>query len=471
MNCLLSFESPQLEKIHSGKVRDSIRIDDDTRMIVVTDRLSAFDNVLETPIPHKGAVLNGISNWWFEQTKDIVDSHYLKQVDPNVTLVKEAEPIRVEMIVRGYITGSLWRGYAKGQRNFCGVELPDGLTKNQAFAEPILTPTTKEDNDRPISPEDIAKEGWTTAELYQQMAEVSMKLFKRGTAVLAEKGIILVDTKYEFGLLNGELILIDEIHTPDSSRFWEADDYAKDAEGAKENSKEFVRQWMIENKVDGAYPTTLTDEIRDGASKIYCDMHERITGTAINLNDNTPAKQRITSNLNAAGLIADGYILIVMGSASDKAHCEAIKEKMDGYDIPVILRVISAHKNGERLVQLAQVVNNSVEPGVVIAVAGRSNGLGGALAANLSVPVINCPPFKHEGDMMVNINSSLVMPSKTPASTVVDKGNAALSALRSLNIPRIREKMTANIAKMKADLFKADQEMMNTPERKKRIGF
>ena len=455
MNYLLRFDSPQLNKIHAGKVRDSIRIDDNTRMIVVTDRLSAFDSVLKSPIPYKGAVLNGISNWWFQQTADIIGNHFIEQLDPNITLVKEAEPVRIEMIVRAYLTGSMWRGYAKGQRTFSGVSVPDGLRKNQAFPEPIVTPTTKEKSDRPITPANIVSEGWTSETVYEKMKTVALQLFERGSKHLADKGIILVDTKYEFGLLNGELILIDEIHTPDSSRFWDAADYAANPDDARQIDKEYVRQWLIANKKGDNYPDTLTEEVAEEASRRYREMYENITGNVFELS-NEHTKNRIARNLVAKGLIKDGYVGIVMGSESDLPHCEKLKAMLENYGIHVFMRVTSAHKNGERIACLADIWNNSVEPGAAIAVAGRSNGLGGALAANLAIPVFNCPPFKDKDDMMVNINSSLMMPSKTPAATAIQPDNAVLVALRSLNLPRLRERFAAEIGEMKRALHEAD---------------
>ncbi len=455
MNCLLNFATPQLQKIHSGKVRDSLRINAQTRMIVVTDRLSAFDSVLKTPIPTKGAVLNGIANFWFEHTADIIRSHFIKMIDPNITLVKEAEPIRVEMVVRGYLTGSMWRGYQAGKREFSGVSAAEGLTKNQRFPQPIVTPTTKEKSDREISPADLFKEGWTTQELYDKMAEAALKLFERGTNVLAEKGIILVDTKYEFGLLNGELILIDEIHTPDSSRFWRTADYEQNPENAEQIDKEFVRQWLIRNTVDGQYSTTLPDDVVEETSRRYGEIYEMITGTPLHIGTE-PVKARMTRNLVENGLIKDGYVAIIMGSPSDLDHCKKIQAYIEKYGVYTDLRVVSAHKNGEEISGMAQEYNNSVEPGAVIAVAGRSNGLGGALSANLNLPVINCPPFKDNLDMLVNVNSSLIMPSKTPAATVAHPDNAAYAALRSLNSYRVREAMSQDIENMKASLREAD---------------
>ncbi|QNE41002.1 phosphoribosylaminoimidazolesuccinocarboxamide synthase [Hymenobacter sp. NBH84] len=303
MNTLNHFETPQLELLHRGKVRDSFRAPSGDRLIVVTDRLSAFDSVLETPVAHKGAVLNGLANFWFDNTRDIIPNHVMELVDPNAMLVKEAEPIRVEMVVRAYLTGSMWRGYQQGQRTFSGVTVPDGLTKHQQFPEPIVTPTTKEESDREITPENLVSEGWVSQELYEQMKEKALALFKVGSDLLKEKGIILVDTKYEFGLVNGELILIDEIHTPDSSRFWSAEDYAKNPESAEQMDKEYVRQWLIANKVDGQYPRALTPEVSQEATRRYLDIYERITGQSLPTTDEGDVSARLVGNLVRAGVM------------------------------------------------------------------------------------------------------------------------------------------------------------------------
>jgi len=427
-------------------------------MIVVSDRISSFDSVLNNLIPNKGAVLNGITNYWFDKIRHIVDNHLIKVVDPNISLVKEAEPIKVEMIVRGYLTGSMWRGYKNKQRVFSGVRVKNRLTQNRKFPKPIVTPTTKEEHDREIIPKDIVKEGWTTKEIYDKMKKISLKLFDLGTKELEQKGIILVDTKYEFGLLDGELILIDEIHTPDSSRFWDAKAYKKDRFKVDSMDKEYIRQWLLYNKVDGKVPNVLPEDVIAEASKRYEDIFEKITGTKFKVCE-LDVRTRIYNHLVKAGLLKEGFVSVIMGSPLDIEYCKKIKAVLDKYDIFVDMRVISAHKNGERIPEIAENYNNTLEPACVIAVAGRSNGLGGALAANLAIPVINCPPFKDKVDMMVNINSSLVMPSKTPASTVIDVSSAALAALRSLNIRRLKDNFIKEIKDIKESLIKADEEI------------
>lgn len=455
MNYLTNIVTPQLKKIHTGKVRESFRVDAHSRLIVATDRISCFDFVLETPVPGKGSVLNSLAAFWFENTRDIIDNHFIKLVDPTISLVKEAQPIPVEMIVRGYMTGSAWRGYQSGKREVSGVPLPEGMTLNQAFEQPIVTPTTKEKNDREISAEGLFEEGWVSRDIYAQMEQAALALFKRGSEMLAERGIVLVDTKYEFGMIDGKVVLIDEIHTPDSSRFWSKSDYEKNPASAEQLDKEYVRGYLLENKVDGEYRKALPREVVAETTRRYQAIYQMITGEPISISENVHA--RIHSNLVNEGLIKDGYIAIIMGSPGDVEHCRKIQEVIKSYDVCCELRVVSAHKNGEELPRITESFNQSIEPVAVIAVAGRSNGLGGALGANLSVPVFSCPPFADRSDLMVNINSSLLMPSYTPAATIVDTRNAALVALRSLSLPRLRDQFTNEIRQMKADLRKADE--------------
>jgi fusion protein PurCD len=460
MNHLKHFSTPQLGKIQSGKVRDSFRLDDKNRLIVVTDRISAFDKVLKSPIPYKGAVLNKISNYWFDKSKDIIGNHLVKEIDPNINVVREAQPIKLEMIVRGYLTGSMWRGYRNGKRRFSGVEVGDGMKKNDRFPQPIITPTTKGEIDMEITPELIIEQGLVYEDVYRQMEKISLRLFEQGTNLLAEKGIILVDTKYEFGFIDGNLALIDEIHTPDSSRFWYHKDYETNKENVQQIDKEFTRQWLIENKInETTYPDELPAEIVNETSKRYLEIYEAITEEALKVDEAEHIKARMYKNLVKSGIIKDGYVAIFMGSPSDLEHCQKLQSYIDKYDIMTDLRVVSAHKNGEDISRIAEEYNNSVEPGVVVAVAGRSNGLGGALAANLNIPVINCPPFKDKVDMSVNINSSLMMPSKTPATTSVQLDNAALAAMRSLNLYRLREAFDMNRQEMKDSLKESDKKI------------
>lgn len=456
MRTLSTVFTPQLRTIHSGKVRESLRVDEATRLIVATDRLSAFDRVLKTPIPFKGTVLNSLSTYWFERTRHIIENHLLRSIASNAMLAKEAVPIRLEMVVRGYLAGSMWRRYANGERCFSGVTVPDRLKRNERFAEPILTPTTKEKKDREITPQEIIGEGLATEAVYEQMEIAARQLFQYGTEILAEKGLILVDTKYEFGLLDGELILIDELHTPDSSRFWSARSYDEDPQTVSPLDKEYVRAWLLERGKEGFSPDELPQEIVEETSKRYGAIYEKITGESLLESANDPG-ETLYRRLVDEGLIKDGYVAIVMGSPSDLAFGQRIAECLEGYEVAVDMRVASAHKTPETIGRIAEEYNDSLEPGAIIAVAGLSNGLGGALAANTTLPVFNCPPFKDAVDMALNVNSSLLLPSKTPAATVLNPGNAALAALRGLNLRRLRKQFVSDILETKAELAEEDR--------------
>lgn len=306
MFTLRYFDYPELTLLHRGKVRDSFRLDNATRLIVVSDRISAFNQKIQTPIPYKGAVLNTLANFWFDQTTAIIPNHVIRQIDPNMTLVQEAEPIRVEMVVRGYLAGSMWRDYQKGKRTFSGITLPDGLTQNHAFAQPILTPTTKDDFDTEVTEEQIIALGLASAELYQTMKEKALELYQFGAQFLSQRGLILVDTKYEFGLLDGELILIDEIHTPDSSRFWELAAYQADPQQVEQFDKEFVRLWLIDNRTGEQYPDLLPESVVLETSRRYLDIYQRITDRQIRLSEE-PIEERMRESLEKVLEEIHGY--------------------------------------------------------------------------------------------------------------------------------------------------------------------
>jgi phosphoribosylaminoimidazole-succinocarboxamide synthase len=288
---------------HRGKVRDSY-VEDGIRTIVTTDRQSAFDRVLGT-IPFKGQALNEIANFWFDATADIVPNHLLAVPDPNVVRVRECELVPLEFVVRGYITGvtktSLWFNYEQGQREVAGNQLGEGLRKNQRLPEPILTPSTKlEEHDRNISRAEAISEGLITAELFDRIASLSFALFARGTELAAGRGLILVDTKYEFGLAGDEVVLIDEVHTPDSSRFWYADTYEELFAAGKEQralDKEPLREWFVERgfRGDGEAPS-IPDEIRVATATRYIALAEEITRRPFEATPQT-ARERVSSLL------------------------------------------------------------------------------------------------------------------------------------------------------------------------------
>lgn len=454
MNAFTTHSTPQLKLVHKGKVRDSYQVNNNYRLLIATDRLSCFDKVLPSPMPGKGVILTQMAKQWFSMAEKVLPTHFVKDIAPNVSLVKEAKPIPLEIIVRSYLTGSLWRRYLKGERIFGGLKLPENMTKNQRFPQAIVTPTTKEAIDRPIDKETIIKEGWATQSQYEAMEKASLELFAMGSEYCQKKGVVLVDTKYEFGMVDGKLTLIDEIHTPDSSRFWlkEALSKSKDPESM---DKEFIRQWLLQNKPkDNCVPKEALSE----GIKRYEAIFQRLF--------ENPSKQQVHPSLNignqvyydlvSQGFIKKGLIAIVMGSKSDMTHAEAIAKNIKSNDVAIHYRVVSAHKNGERIKELAQDYNNTLEPTCVIAVAGRSNGLGGALAANLSVPVISCPPFKDRSDIALNIHSSLMMPSKAPALTTIYPEQAALAALRTLNLQDLRKDINSEIKQVKDSLENDD---------------
>lgn len=272
--------------VYHGKVRDVYSIGNDILVMVATDRISAFDVILPKGIPSKGQVLNQIAASFLDATADIVPNWKLATPDPMVTVGKKCEGFAVEMIIRGYLTGSAWRAYKEGCREICGVKLPDGMRENERLPEPIITPTTKaaEGHDEDISREEIIAKGIVSKEDYEQVEKYTRALFARGTEIAASKGLILVDTKYEFGKADGKVILMDEIHTPDSSRYFYADGYQEKfekGEPQKQLSKEFVRQWLIENGFmgkEGQQVPEMTDEYCETVSQRYIELYEDITG-------------------------------------------------------------------------------------------------------------------------------------------------------------------------------------------------
>lgn len=274
------------KSVYHGKVRDVYDINDDLLVMVATDRISAFDVILPKGIPFKGQVLNQIAAKFLDQTTDICPNWKLATPDPMVTVGLKCEGFRVEMIIRSILTGSAWREYQKGCRELCGVRLPDGMKENQSFPEPIITPTTKADegHDMNISKEEIIAQGLVSREDYEVMEDYTRKIFARGQEIAAKHGLILVDTKYEFGKRDGKVYLIDEIHTPDSSRYFYADGYEeklKRGEAQRQLSKEFVRQWLIEHNFmnePGQEMPEITDEYANSVSERYIELYEHITG-------------------------------------------------------------------------------------------------------------------------------------------------------------------------------------------------
>lgn len=293
------------KNVYHGKVRDVYNINDDVLVMVATDRISAFDVILPEGIPYKGQVLNQIAAKFLDATADIVPNWKLATPDPMVTVGLMCEGFRVEMIIRGYLTGSAWREYQAGCRSLCGVTLPDGMKENQKFPTPIITPTTKADegHDENISKEEIIAQGIVSKEDYELMEKYTYALFQRGTEMAAEKGLILVDTKYEFGKKDGRVYLIDEIHTPDSSRYFYAEGYEEKfakGEPQKQLSKEFVRQWLIEHDFmgkKGQQVPEMTEAYVNSVSERYIELYEHIVGEKFVKADGENLSARIEKNV------------------------------------------------------------------------------------------------------------------------------------------------------------------------------
>ncbi len=295
------------KSVYHGKVRDVYNINDDLMVMVATDRISAFDVILPKGIPYKGQVLNQIAAKFLDATSDICPNWKLATPDPMVTVGLKCEGFRVEMIIRSILTGSAWREYKNGCRELCGVKLPDGMKENERFPEPIITPTTKADegHDMNISREEIIAQGIVSEEDYKVMEDYTRKLFARGQEIAQKQGLILVDTKYEFGKRDGKVYLIDEIHTPDSSRYFYAEGYEENLKAGKPQrqlSKEFVRQWLIEHNFmnePGQQMPEITDEYANSVSDRYIELYEHITGEPFQkAGDHDDLAQRIQQNVS-----------------------------------------------------------------------------------------------------------------------------------------------------------------------------
>ncbi len=292
--------------VYNGKVRDVYTLDNGLLVMVASDRISAFDHVLPKGIPFKGQVLNQVAMMFLDATKDIVPNWLIATPDPSVAIGHACDPIRVEMVIRGYMSGHAAREYKAGKRILCGVPMPEGMKENDKFPVPIITPATKaeEGHDEDISREEIIAKGIVPEAVYVQLEDYTRKLFQRGTEMAAKQGLILVDTKYEFGIRNGEVMLIDEIHTPDSSRYFYAVGYQERQDKNEEQrqlSKEFVRQWLIENNfqgLDGQTMPVMPDEFVKVVTDRYIELYEKITGNMFEKSDTTDIQSRIQANVD-----------------------------------------------------------------------------------------------------------------------------------------------------------------------------
>jgi len=297
---------PEQLNHYKGKVREVYSFDDELLVMIASDRLSAFDVVMPRGIPFKGQVLNQLAAQFLDLTADIVPNWKMATPDPNVTIGYRCDPLKVEMVIRGYLAGHAWREYRSGKRELCGVALPDGMKENDRFPEPIITPSTKADqgaHDEDISKEDILKQGLVDPDIYENLEKITYQLFESGSDFADKQGLILVDTKYEFGLINGEIMLMDEIHTPDSSRYFYKEGYQeRQSKGEKQRqlSKEFVRQWLIEHGFQGLPGQSvpeMNDQIIEFISERYIELYENITGIKFIKADYTDIEERIKGNV------------------------------------------------------------------------------------------------------------------------------------------------------------------------------
>ena len=456
-NCIKETDLHIGEK-QKGKVRDRYILPDKV-ILVTTDRQSAFDRIL-AEIPFKGQVLNQTSAWWFEKTKHIIENHVIDTPDPNVTVGKKCEVFPVEFVVRGYITGttntSAWTNYEKGVRNFCGNILPDGLKKNQKLPENIVTPTTKfEEHDRNLSRDEIIRENLMSKEDYDYCKDKALEIFAFAQDVASRHGFILADTKFEFGTdKDGNTLLIDEILTPDSSRYWLKSSYQERflrGEEPENIDKEFLRLWF-KNNCDPYNDETLPPAPQDlvvELSRRYIQLYEMITGQKFAFPDTTPIDQRIHGNLKLhmstpapskcetpadkpeeQKVCAKEKIkaVLILGSVKDEPHAKKITDALDALNINWEQHVASAHKQAKRGIELIEMYKDSRV--VYITIAGRSNALSGFVAGNSDKPTIACPPFSDKTDMLVNIHSTIQMPSKVPVMTILEPSNVALAICR-----------------------------------------
>ena len=422
-------------KPYIGKVRKVSDIGYDKLLLSASDRLSAFDKHI-CNVKGKGYVLNKISEWWFKNTTHIVENHYQYTKGEHMIATK-AEPIKLEFVVRGYMTGStetsIWSMYQKGKRNMYGVNFRDGYKKNEILDEVVLTPTTKGEKDVPITEDEIVEQGYLDEDEMDFIRESCLELFEYGQMIAESKGLILVDTKYEFGFVDGRIVLIDELHTCDSSRYWKSESYESRFESGEEPEKldkDCVRDY-VKSVCDpyGSEIPKIPKDLIKRVEKVYSEFYELF------YYDPPEPEEEIVEDVE--DMVKDYFKLwsselavIIAGSESDKEWCQKIEDNLKKQGIFSITHYSSAHKETHKVLDLLEDYEDQERRIVYITVAGMSNALSGVTACNVDAPVIACPPFKDKMDMMVNINSTLQMPSKVPVMTILSPGNVALAVSR-----------------------------------------
>ena len=423
-----------MKLLYTGKVRNVYELNNNHLVLEATDRTSGFNKYI-CDIKNKGVLLNMMSAFWFDKTKHIIPNHLI-YYDDRYSIVKKCKPFKIEVVVRGYITGntetSLWTHYKNGSRNYCGVVFPDGLVKNQKLDAPVVTPTTKDENDRPITPEEIVSGGFMTQEEMDYVFKKALELYNYGSEYAENRGLLLVDTKYEFGLDNdNNIILIDEVHTCDSSRYWLKDTYEqrfREGKSPDKFDKDQVRDWVktqCDPYVDNI-PTPPEDVINLVYNSYY-NFYKKLTNLELIFNN-----KNIYDILNENPLKLNKEVVILYGSQKDEDFVRKICDNLKLYNINFKKYEASAHKKPEVLLKILQKYKDKKL--VWITIAGRSNALSGVVAAQTQQPCIACPPFQDKVDMLTNVHSSLQMPSFVPVMTVLDPYNAVLAANRILEL-------------------------------------
>tara|TARA_S200000501_G_scaffold108977_1_gene102260 strand:- start:78 stop:1364 length:1287 start_codon:yes stop_codon:yes gene_type:complete len=422
--------------LYTGKVRNVYELNNKHLLLEATDRTSGFNKYI-CDITNKGVLLNMMSDFWFEKTKHIIPNHLI-YADDRYSIVKKCTPFKIEVVVRGYITGntetSLWTHYKNGSRVYCGVLFPDGLVKNQKLEFPVVTPTTKDDNDRPITPEEIVNGGFMTQDQMEYIFGKALELYNFGSEYAESRGLLLVDTKYEFGLdMNNNIILIDEVHTCDSSRYWLKDTYHekfRNGESPEKFDKDQVRDW-VKTQCD-PYTQDIPippNNIINLVYNSYYRFYKKLTGLEL-----------VYNNKNVENILFDyklsddkeKKVVILYGSNKDESFVNKICYNLNKFVIEFSKYEASAHKKPKLLLKVLEKYENKKI--VWITVAGRSNALSGVVAAQTKQPCIACPPFQDKLDIFTNINSSLQMPSDVPVMTVLDPYNAVLAANKILDL-------------------------------------
>ena len=434
-----NYNSRILERVNEpyiGKVRKVSDIGYGYLMLSASDRLSSFDRYI-CDIPGKGCVLNNMSKWWFKNTLHIIDNHHVYSQGQHM-IVRKTQPIKLEFVVRGYMTGStstsIWPMYKSGKRNMYGINFRDGYSKNEKLDQIILTPTTKGVTDVPITGAEIVEQNYLTQEQYDFIARKSIELFTCGQNIASQNGLILVDTKYEFGFLGNRIILIDELHTCDSSRYWKKDTYQQRLSEGKEPEK-------LDKDCIRDYIKSQCDPYNDPIPKVPQELISKVKNVYnqyYNIFDNN---ELTTENCHEDNVhddffenIINRFVIIISGSVSDRPHCLNIQNKLKDKGIYSVIYHCSAHKDTKGVLNILNRYENQKRRLCYVTVAGMSNALSGVVSCNTQFPVVGCPPFADKTDMIVNINSTLQCPSNVPVMTILSPGNVALAISKIFNL-------------------------------------